>query len=38
MTEAGYSLLAGKAEILARYEGFDGHANAVSDWRRQAPR
>jgi hypothetical protein len=38
VTEAGYSLLAGNAEILARYEGFDGHTNAVSDWRRQAPR
>jgi histidinol dehydrogenase len=34
VTEAGYPDLAIQAERLARYEGFDGHANAVSDWRR----
>jgi histidinol dehydrogenase len=33
VTEAGYPLLAPQAETLARYEGFDGHANAVSEWR-----
>ena len=35
VTAAGYPLLAPQAEALARYEGFDGHANAVSDWRWQ---
>jgi histidinol dehydrogenase len=35
VTAAGYPLLAPQAEALARYEGFDGHANAVSDWRQQ---
>jgi histidinol dehydrogenase len=30
VTAAGYAELAHEAEILARYEGFDGHANAVS--------
>jgi histidinol dehydrogenase len=30
VTAAGYEALARHAEILARYEGFDGHANAVS--------
>lgn len=30
VTPAGYAQLAGPAEILARYEGFDAHANAVS--------
>ena len=33
VTAAGYPLLAPAAETLARYEGFEGHANAVSDWR-----
>ncbi len=35
VTAAGYPLLAPTAETLARYEGFEGHANAVSDWRRR---
>lgn len=30
VTAAGFAALAGHAEVLARYEGFDGHANAVS--------
>jgi histidinol dehydrogenase len=30
VTAAGYPELARHAEVLARYEGFDGHANAVS--------
>jgi histidinol dehydrogenase len=30
VTAAGYDELAGHAAVLARYEGFDGHANAVS--------
>jgi histidinol dehydrogenase len=30
VTAAGYAQLAAHAEVLARYEGFDGHANAVS--------
>ncbi|HEX3065954.1 MAG TPA: histidinol dehydrogenase [Dongiaceae bacterium] len=34
VTEAGYSTLAPMAETLARYEGFEGHANAVSAWRK----
>jgi len=38
VTEAGYPSLAPQAERLARYEGFDGHANAVSDWRRTGAR
>jgi histidinol dehydrogenase len=33
VTAAGYPLLASMAETLARYEGFEGHANAVSAWR-----
>jgi histidinol dehydrogenase len=33
VTAAGYPLLAPAAETLARYEGFEGHANAVSAWR-----
>lgn len=33
VTGAGYAELARHAEILARYEGFDGHANAVSEAR-----
>lgn len=35
VTEAGYPTLAPMAETLARYEGFEGHANAVSAWRRK---
>ena len=38
VTEAGYPALAPQAERLARYEGFDGHANAVSDWRQTRAR
>lgn len=40
VTEAGYPPLAKHAHTLARYEGFDGHANAVSarrDTARQTP-
>jgi len=33
VTAAGYAELAHHAEVLARYEGFEGHANAVSDLR-----
>lgn len=33
VTPAGYAGLAGAAESLARYEGFDAHANAVSTTR-----
>jgi histidinol dehydrogenase len=33
VTAAGYPGVAPMAEILARYEGFEGHANAVSAWR-----
>jgi histidinol dehydrogenase len=33
VTPAGYAGLAGPAESLARYEGFDAHANAVSQTR-----
>ena len=36
VTEQGYGLLAPKAKRFAEYEGFDGHANAVSDLRRRA--
>jgi histidinol dehydrogenase len=35
VTAAGYPLLAPTAKTLARYEGFEGHANAVSEWRLQ---
>lgn len=38
VTAEGYAELAHYAEILARYEGFDGHANAVSANRFQGPR
>jgi histidinol dehydrogenase len=34
VTAAGYAAMAQHAEVLARYEGFDGHANAVSEARR----
>ena len=33
VTSAGYGELARHARVLARYEGFDSHANAVSDVR-----
>jgi histidinol dehydrogenase len=33
VTAAGYPPLAQKARILATYEGFVGHANAVSEVR-----
>lgn len=33
VTSKGYPELARHAEVIARYEGFDGHANAVSDTR-----
>jgi histidinol dehydrogenase len=33
VTAAGYAPLAAKARILATYEGFDAHANAVSEMR-----
>jgi len=36
VTEAAYGELAGHAHELARYEGFDGHARAVSEPRRRA--
>jgi histidinol dehydrogenase len=38
VTAEGYAELAHHAEILARYEGFDGHANAVSENRFRDPR
>jgi len=36
VTAAGYPELAAHTRILAHYEGFDGHANAVSELREQA--
>lgn len=36
VTAAGYPDLARHAHVLAKYEGFDGHANAVSALRQQA--
>ena len=33
--ETGFNEMAPKTEVFARYEGFDAHANAVSDLRRQ---
>jgi histidinol dehydrogenase len=33
VTEKGYKTLAPHAQVFAKYEGFDGHANAVSDLR-----
>lgn len=33
VTSSGYQELAGKAHVFAQYEGFDAHANAVSDIR-----
>jgi histidinol dehydrogenase len=38
VTEAGYPPLAEAARILAEYEGFDGHALAVSPWRDTPPK
>jgi histidinol dehydrogenase len=38
VTEGGYGRLAPAAETLARYEGFDGHANAVSATRARVRR
>ena len=35
VTRAGYDILAPHAHRLATYEGFDGHANAISDTRRK---
>src|SRR5215510_5314248 len=36
VTAAGYGALAKHARVLATYEGFDGHANAVSEMRDKA--
>lgn len=36
LTQNAYHTFAGHAESLARYEGFDGHANAVSTMRSEA--
>ncbi len=38
VTEAAYGELARHARVLATYEGFDGHANAVSELRDKARR
>jgi histidinol dehydrogenase len=38
VSEAGYPPLAEAARILAEYEGFDGHALAVSPWRDTPPK
>ena len=38
VTEAGYPPLAAAAHTLAEYEGFDGHALAVSPWRDTPPK
>lgn len=38
VSAAGYPPLAEAARTLAEYEGFDGHALAVSDWRDTPPR
>jgi len=38
VTEAGYPPLAKAARTLAEYEGFDGHALAVSPWRDTPPK
>ena len=37
VAKSGYKPLAASAEILARYEGFDAHALAVSEWRDNPP-
>ena len=36
VTEAGYPELARHARVLATYEGFEAHANAVSELRPKA--
>lgn len=36
MTQTGYKEMAPKTHIFATYEGFDGHANAVSELREEA--
>jgi histidinol dehydrogenase len=36
VTASGYPSLAKHARVLATYEGFDGHANAVSELRDKA--
>jgi histidinol dehydrogenase len=38
VSAAGYPPLARAAHTLAQYEGFDGHALAVSDWRDAPPK
>jgi histidinol dehydrogenase len=38
VTPAGYPPLAEAARTLAEYEGFDGHALAVSPWRDSPPK
>ena len=35
VTESGYPQMAEQAQVLATYEGFDGHANAVSELRQK---
>ncbi|SFG83323.1 histidinol dehydrogenase [Neptunomonas qingdaonensis] len=35
VTESGYPEMAKQAKVMATYEGFDGHANAVSDVRQR---
>jgi len=35
VTESGYPEMAEQAQVLATYEGFDGHANAVSELRQK---
>ncbi len=37
VSQSGYGPLAASAEILARYEGFDGHALSVSEYRDNPP-
>jgi histidinol dehydrogenase len=38
VTPKGYPIMAGPAKTLADYEGFDAHANAVSDIRQRLMR
>ena len=38
VTAAGYGALARQARVLATYEGFDAHANAVSEMRDALPK
>jgi histidinol dehydrogenase len=35
VTRVGYEALARQARIIAKYEGFDAHANAVSEMRKK---